>query len=395
MKHPVAVLTLLALCGLAAVSQLYLPLPLLGQIGRQFGLDAAGAGAALGAFSLAYASGFLLFGPLSDRIGRKPVMVGGLLALTVCTLLLSQASTPAQLYAGRALQGLATAAFPPAALAFLAEALPGRLRLWGLAWLSTAFLLAGLVGQIYGGLVGAAYGFGWAVALPCPIYLATAWMLARLPQELRSPVRTPLLASYSGLLRVLRQPALRTVYGAALPLMMSFVAFYLGLDRHLGAALRAAHLSPLAVRAVAMPGFLMPLAVAVLLPRFGAQRMVSVGLATAAAGLATAALAGAVATTLTATLAASVLFVAGVGISVPSLIARTSALAEASWRGQAVSLYTFVLFSGASLGPWLASTAAPLPASQFFGCLALLVGGAFLLSLPTGRLAAGAAVAPR
>jgi MFS transporter, YNFM family, putative membrane transport protein len=391
MKHPVAVLTLLALCGLAAVSQLYLPLPLLGQIGRQFGLDAAGAGAALGAFSLAYASGFLLFGPLSDRIGRKPVMVGGLLALTVCTLLLSQASTPAQLYAGRALQGLATAAFPPAALAFLAEALPGRLRLWGLAWLSTAFLLAGLVGQIYGGLAGAAYGFGWAVALPCPIYLATAWMLARLPQELRNPVRTPLLASYSGLLRVLRQPALRTVYGAALPLMMSFVAFYLGLDHHLGAALRAAHLSPLAVRAIAIPGFLMPLAVAVLLPRFGAQRMVSVGLATAAAGLAMAALAGGV----TATLAASVLFVAGVGISVPSLIARTSALAEASWRGQAVSLYTFVLFSGASLGPWLAGVAAPLPAGQYFGCLALLVSGALLLSLPTGRQAAGAAVASR
>lgn len=391
MKHPVAVLTLLALCGLAAVSQLYLPLPLLGQIGRQFGLDAAGAGAALGAFSLAYASGFLLFGPLSDRIGRKPVMVGGLLALTVCTLLLSQASTPAQLYAGRALQGLATAAFPPAALAFLAEALPGRLRLWGLAWLSTAFLLAGLVGQIYGGLAGAAYGFGWAVALPCPIYLATAWMLARLPQELRNPVRTPLLASYSGLLRVLRQPALRTVYGAALPLMMSFVAFYLGLDHHLGAALRAAHLSPLAVRAIAIPGFLMPLAVAVLLPRFGAQRMVSVGLATAAAGLAMAALAGGVA----ATLAASVLFVAGVGISVPSLIARTSALAEASWRGQAVSLYTFVLFSGASLGPWLAGVAAPLPAGQYFGCLALLVSGALLLSLPTGRQAAGAAVASR
>ncbi|MES2118368.1 MAG: MFS transporter [Pseudomonadota bacterium] len=389
MKHPVAVLTLLALCGLAAVSQLYLPLPLLGQIGRQFGLDAAGAGAALGAFSLAYASGFLLFGPLSDRIGRKPVMVGGLLALTVCTLLLSQASTPAQLYAGRALQGLATAAFPPAALAFLAESLPGRLRLWGLAWLSTAFLLAGLVGQIYGGLAGAAYGFGWAVALPCPIYLATAWMLARLPQELRTPVRTPLLASYSGLFRVLRQPALRTVYGAALPLMMSFVAFYLGLDRHLGAALRAAHLSPLAVRAVAIPGFLMPLAVAVLLPRFGAQRMVSVGLATAAAGLAMAALANGVA----ATLAASVLFVAGVGISVPSLIARTSALAEASWRGQAVSLYTFVLFSGASLGPWLAGVAAPLPAGQYFGCLALLVSGALLLSLPTGRQAAAAVAA--
>ena len=194
---------------------------------------------------------------------------------------------------------------------------------------------------------------------------------------------------------MLRQPALRTVYGAALPLMMSFVAFYLGLDHHLGAALRAANLSPLAVRAIAVPGFLMPLAVAVLLPRFGAQRMVSVGLATAAAGLAMAAIASSAGGKLATTLAASVLFVAGVGIGVPSLIARTSALAEASWRGQAVSLYTFVLFSGASLGPWLAGTAAALPAARYFGCLALLAAGALMISLPTGRLAAGAAVAPR
>lgn len=395
MKHPVAVLTLLALCGLAAVSQLYLPLPLLGLIGRQFGLDAAGAGVAVGAFSLAYASGFLLFGPLSDRVGRKPVVVGGLLALTVTTLLLSQASTPAQLYAGRALQGLATAAFPPAALAWVAESMPARLRLWALAWLSTAFLLAGLIGQIYGGLAGAAYGFGWAVALPCPIYLLTAVLLARLPQELRRPAHGPLLASYTGLWRVLRQPALRSVYGPALLVLMSFVAFYLGLDRHLGAALRAASLSPLAVRAIAIPGFLMPLAVAVLLPRFGAQRMVSAGLLTAAAGLLAATIAVPLAGGLPAVLAASVLFVAGVGISVPSLIARTSALAEASWRGQAVSLYTFVLFCGASLGPWLASAAAPLRASSFFGGLTLLMGLAIVLSLPTGRAAAGAAVAPR
>lgn len=391
MKHPIGVLTLLALCGLAAVSQLYLPLPLLGQIGRQFGLDVAGAGAALGSFSLAYAAGFLLFGPLSDRIGRKPVMIGGLLALTVFTMLLSQAVTPAQLYTGRALQGLATAAFPPAALTWMAESLPARLKLWGLAWLSTAFLLAGLVGQIYGGLAGPAYGFGWAVALPCPIYLATALLLMALPAEQRTVPRGPMQASYAGLFQVLRQPALRSVYGPALLLLMCFVAFYLGLDRYLGEALKAAKLSPLVVRAIALPGFLMPLAVALLLPRFGAQRMVSAGLLTAGAGLL---LASQVAS-LPLILAASVVFVAGVGISVPSLIARTSALADASWRGQAVSLYTFTLFSGASLGPWLAHAADGLRASSYFAGLAVLMGVAILLSLPSGRSTARATVAPQ
>ncbi|NVD99200.1 MFS transporter [Massilia sp. BJB1822] len=385
MKHPFAIVALLALAGLAAVSQLYLPLPLLPLIGRQFGLEPAAASAALGAFSLAYAAGFLLFGPLSDRLGRKPVMVGGLLALGIVTLLLSQAATPSQLIAGRALQGLATAAFPPAALAYLAESMPARLRLWALAWLSTAFLLAGLVGQIYGGMAGQALGLAWAIALPCPIYLGAAWLLARLPREQRA-ASASLGAHYAGLFSVLRKPELRGVYAPALLLVLCFMAFYLGLDRYQGSALRAAGLSPLATRAVAVPGFLMPLAVAVLLPRFGAQRMVSAGLATAAAGL----LLASCADGLGLLLLSSVLFVAGVGIGVPSLIARTSALADASWRGQAVSLYTFLMFSGASLGPVLAQAMNGLRASTYFAALAMLMGGALLFSLPRSQSQAAA-----
>jgi len=57
-------------------------------------------------------------------------------------------------------------------------------------------------------------------------------------------------------------------------------------------------------------------------------------------------------------LAASVLFVAGIGISVPSLITRVADLAPAPVRGLAVALYTFVLFVGASIGPWLAQSTA-------------------------------------
>ncbi|NIE57331.1 MULTISPECIES: MFS transporter [unclassified Burkholderia] len=380
MKHPYAVIALLSVSGLAVVSQLYLPLPLLGLIGQRFGLGAAGAGAAMGAFSFAYACGFLVFGPLSDRIGRKPVMVAGLLLLAVITLLLGGASTPGELIAGRALQGLATASFPPAALAYLAEALPARARLWGLASLSTAFLLAGLIGQIYGGLVGRAYGLGWAFALPCPLYLAAAVLLARQPAETRAATRGgPSIAG--NFVTVLRHRELRSVYGPALLLLMCFVAFYIGLDRYLGVQLREAGLDPLTTRAIAMPGFLMPLAVPVLMPRLGAQRMVTLGLVVALAGLLCSALAHGVVSALI----ASVIFVAGIGIGVPSLIARTNLLAAAEWRGQAVAVYSFVLFSGASFGPWLASVASPLSAPAFFVCLAVLMACAISLSLPSSR----------
>jgi len=79
-------------------------------------------------------------------------------------------------------------------------------------------------------------------------------------------------------------------------------------------------------------------------------------------------------------MSASVLFVAGIGISVPSLITRVAALAQASVRGLAVALYTFVLFVGASLGPWLAQSTAHWPLVYTLSLLAALLGVAVLYS---------------
>ncbi|WP_198969208.1 hypothetical protein [Xylophilus sp. ASV27] len=73
-------------------------------------------------------------------------------------------------------------------------------------------------------------------------------------------------------------------------------------------------------------------------------------------------------------LSASFLFVAGIGISVPSLIAQVASVSNASTRGLAVALYTFVLFIGASLGPWLAQQTANLPLESMYLLLAGLLG---------------------
>ena len=80
---------------------------------------------------------------------------------------------------------------------------------------------------------------------------------------------------------------------------------------------------------------------------------------------------------------------AGIGISVPGLIARVATVAEAPVRGLAVAFYTFVLFVGASLGPWLAQQTAQRPTGQAFLVLAVLLGAATLYAM-TGRRAIAA-----
>ena len=72
-----------------------------------------------------YYVGTLLFssplGWLSDTIGRKPVMVGGAIVYTVALLLFTTTTDPYWFILFRLLEGIGTAAFGPAAAAFVAD----------------------------------------------------------------------------------------------------------------------------------------------------------------------------------------------------------------------------------------------------------------------------------
>lgn len=375
-NHSNSLTAQLVACALAVVSLLYLPLPILPLLAQTYRLNPGESGFTLAAFGVAYACGFLVFGPLSDRVGRQPVMAGGLLALALVTVVLTMVSTPGTFLMGRALQGFAAASFPPVALAYLAERGTPRQRAWGVAWMSTAFLSAGLLGQIYGGSVANRWGFGVALLPLSCIYVLTAIRIGIVKDaahRAKSPV-TSLWSNYRPLGSLLANAALRRVYVPAFLLLLCFVAFYVELDAHLGSAMAQQHISPLLARALALPAFFAPLAVASYIPRWGAHRIATAGLVVAAAGLVLSALAGA--DHLYALLGASVVFVAGIGISVPALIARIAGIAAAPVRGLAVSFYTFVLFIGASIGPWVALRSSGLSEEAFLLVLAALMAAA-------------------
>lgn len=357
---------LMVVCALAVVSLLYLPLPILGVLKHSHSIDATGM---VSSFGFAYAAGFLIFGPLSDRVGRRNVMVAGLLALVGATVVLAVASTSWSLMVGRVLQGLAASSFPPVAIAYLAERGSLRQRVWSVAWMSTAFLSAGLLGQIYGGLVAGPWGLAAAFWPLCLVFALTAWCLWKKPADMQAGQGlSGFFSNYKAIGGLLADARLRRVYLPAFFLLMCFVAFYMTLDSKLGMQFAQLGMSPLMTRAVVAPAFLMPLLVAVVMPKLGPQRTLCSGLACAAAGLALSAWAGE--EHLMALLGASFLFVAGLGISVPSLIARVAAVSDISVRGLAVSLYTFVLFIGASLGPWLAQQTADMTLASTYLLLA-------------------------
>ncbi|MBB4868280.1 MFS family permease [Pseudomonas nitritireducens] len=375
-----SLLILMVVCALAVVSLLYIPIPILPLLASTYQIPMQQTGYALAAFGFAYATGFLVFGPLSDRIGRKTVMIGGLVLLAVITLGLTWISTPGLFISGRALQGFAAASFPPVALAYLSEHGSSRQRVWAMAWMSTAFLSAGLIGQIYGSAVAEHWGFHWALIPLAAIYSMTALCLLRAPEVHRDAVpRVSLLQVYRPIFSLLGDPAMRRVYLPASLLLMSFVAFYIGLDIHLGAAIEQSGISRMQARGIALPAFLASLLAAKMIGRWGAQRVVSSGLAIAMIGLLSCSIAGQGHILLL--LVASVIFVTGVAISIPGLISRIAAVAPPAVRGLAVSFYTFVLFVGASLGPWLANYSTAWQVEFLFLALATALGVAALYSV--------------
>lgn len=101
------------------VGQLYVTLPLAPALASRWQITTGQAAWVGSAFGFAYAAGFLLLGRLSDRVGRRTVLLFSLLATAVASVLVAVSMHFGMLLAARALQGLVAAAFPPAALALV------------------------------------------------------------------------------------------------------------------------------------------------------------------------------------------------------------------------------------------------------------------------------------
>lgn len=167
--------------------------------------------AADGRFSVSWHTGMLtavymfvlfafapLWGYVSDRIGRRTVILLGLAGFGVAMVLFGLAENLALAYLARALGGLFSAAVLPVILAYIGDTQAPEQRARGFAWASAANALGFLAGPaLSGGL--ASVGFlPPDDALVLPFYGAAAlgglvWLAAfrYLPENVSRPVRAP------------------------------------------------------------------------------------------------------------------------------------------------------------------------------------------------------------
>lgn len=95
-----------------------------------------------------------VLGSLSDRFGRRPVILGSLLGSGIDYLVLAWAPTMGWLYFARIVSGI-TAANISAASAYIADVTPPEKRAAGFGMIGAAFGLGFIAGPAIGGLLGA------------------------------------------------------------------------------------------------------------------------------------------------------------------------------------------------------------------------------------------------
>jgi len=93
-----------------------------------------------------------LWGQLSDRIGRRPVLLLGIAGYGLAQLLFGMATSLWLLYGARIFGGILASATIPAATAYVADATNEKERGRGMAWLGTAVSLGAIAGLALGGL---------------------------------------------------------------------------------------------------------------------------------------------------------------------------------------------------------------------------------------------------
>lgn len=148
--HGVGLTALLG--GLSAIPALStdMALPSVGLVQRDFGATPAQAASTIAVFLIGFSSAPLIVGPLSDRFGRKPVILAGLILFVLAALASALAPSIGVLIAARILQGAGAGTVAVLPRAIIRDLFEGREARLQLAATSVVFSAAPLIAPTIG-----------------------------------------------------------------------------------------------------------------------------------------------------------------------------------------------------------------------------------------------------
>lgn len=161
MLSPKSIATTTLIAALVALGPLStdMYLPAFPELVRVFSSSIDGIQGTLSAFLIGFALAQLVYDPLSDRYGRKPVLLGGLILSLISSLAITFAESIETLTLLRVLQAFGGSAGPVLGRAMVRDIHGPRDSARLLSYIGTAMALAPAVAPILGGYM--TVGLGW------------------------------------------------------------------------------------------------------------------------------------------------------------------------------------------------------------------------------------------
>jgi MFS transporter, DHA1 family, multidrug resistance protein len=358
-------------------------LPSLPDIAHVLGAPVARTQLTISSYLIGFAVGQMIYGPLSDRYGRRPVLLAAVALYLASTLACAAAQSVDLLIAARLLQGISGSGAIVLARAIVRDVYSGVQAARELSLMGSISATAPIVAPMIGGVLQA--GFGWRANFICMSVggLIALLVAARLlPETLRPNNRAGSLSFFSmarGYGTVARHGGFLVYLGIITTTYAGLFAWVSGASVVLQGVYGLSAVTFGFTFALGAAGYMLGAMIATrLVVRLGLDRTIGVGVVVIAAGGLSLALAVATGVPGLWLVAAMALYLAGVGLAMPQAMA--GALTPFPDRaGTAASLMGLVqqavaAIIAAVIGAYLVQSAWPVTGVVVaMGCLTFLL----------------------
>ena len=210
-------------------------------ITKKFNVGMTEVGVLFALFSISSFIGSMLGGALTDRLGRKGMLIFSLISTSVSSVLMGLVSSLQAFYVLALLVGIFTDTGGPAHQAMVADLLPEKKRAQGYGIIRVAFNLSATIGPAIGGFI-AARSYLMLFITDAIISLLTAFIVfvampETKPEKAPGTQQESMMATFRGYFQVLRD----TVFVLFIGVSILMVLVYMNINTTLGVYLRDSH----------------------------------------------------------------------------------------------------------------------------------------------------------
>jgi predicted MFS family arabinose efflux permease len=237
-RQPPAILVIFALwlMVLASSSQATIVAPILPRIGEALRIPEALQGTLVTGYAIALSIFAIIIGPISDRFGRRPILLAGTSLMAVMLALHGLADNYISLLSVRIGAGISGGILTGVAVAYVGDYFPYERRGWASGWVMSGFAFGQVVAVPIGTILAELYGFRSPFYLFAIVAMISFLLiLAVLPQPLmkregekreeKLSVKTALKSYW----KLLQKPAVRNAaiaYATMLFAVSTFTVFF-------------------------------------------------------------------------------------------------------------------------------------------------------------------------